>query len=510
MESIANKKKIAKNTVMLYFRQILILLVSLYSVRVVLNTLGAMDYGIYNVVAGVVTMFTFLSTSMAAASQRFFSFSLGQNDIEGLKKIFCITLEIYLILIAIVVLFAETIGLWFVNNKLVIPAERMNAARWVYHFAIIAFIINLFSAPFMALIISHEDMSIYAYVSIIEALLKLAVVFLLGVFRIDKLILYGLLLCAVTSAVTLLYYLHCKIKYKESSFRFVWDKKLFSEIASFSGWCLFGSTAGIFKNQITNILLNIYFGPVVNAARSIALNVSNAVTSFASNFNMAVRPQIIKSYSAGDKKDTFALVYQSTKLSYFLLWVFMCPLFLEMNYVLTLWLKNVPDMTVIFTRLILIEVLFDSISYPMQSLSQASGKMKLYQSIVGGVLLLNLPFSYFVLKLGGNAYAVQFVAIAIAVIALALRIAINRILTGLACLDFINKSILPCVFVSAFSCALPFFIYKTMAEGFVRLAFVVISSTVSLIVFALLLGLSKAEKNYAFNLISNKLRKKQI
>ena len=370
----------------------------------------------------------------------------------------------------------------------------MSAAVFVFQFATLAFSANLFSTPFLALIIAHEDMNVYAYVSVTEALLKLSAVFLLQISKSDRLILYGMLLAVVSVIVAILYIAWCKIKYSESAFHFLWERKIFIEIASFSGWCLFGSSAGVAKNQLSNVLINIFFGPEVNAARAIAYNVNNAVISFAANFNTAVRPQIIKSYSIGDKNSTFELVFQSTKLSYFLLWIFMCPLFLEIDFVLELWLKNVPDMTVVFTQLILIECMCDSISYPMQSLSQASGKMKLYQSVVGGILLLNFPISYIVLKNGVSAYAVQYIAILIAFTALILRIAINKILTGLNISCFFAHAILPCVLVSVLSCVPPFLIHHFMSDGFLRLVFVVLVSTICTALFSYSLAISKYER----------------
>lgn len=501
MNQVSNKGRIVKNTLMLYFRQALILLVSLYSVRAVLDILGAEDYGVYNVVAGTVTMFNFLSTAMATSAQRFYSFSLGRKDFERLKKIFCSTLEIYAILIFFVVLLSESFGLWFVENKLVIPAERLKSALIVYQFAILTFILGLFSAPFMALIISHEDMSIYAYISIIEAFLKLASVFLLRFLNFDKLILYGILITFVTFVVASIYFFYCRIKYKETKFSFIWDKKIFKEISFFSGYCLFGAGAGIVKNQIINIFLNISFGPIVNAARGIAMNVNSAVMSFSSNFNMAVRPQIVKNYSVGNRDETFKLVFQSTKMSFLLLFVLLLPLFLEMNYVLTLWLKNIPDMTVTFTRLILIEFIFDAFSYPLQSLSQASGKMKLYQSVIGGTLLLNLPFAYISLKSGLSAYSVQFVAIFIGLLAFILRVFINSYLTGLKTKDYFLKSILPCFFTAVCSCVLPFAVYFL----FDSLIFVVVASVLSIAVFGLGICLNKNERKNLFNTINRKI-----
>lgn len=340
----SSSKRIAKNTLMLYFRQILIMLVSLYTVRVILNTLGAVDYGIYNVVAGVVTMFGFLSGAMATASQRYFAFEMGRGNKEGLRKVFCITFTIYILLALIILLLAETIGLWFVNHKLVISEERIVAARWIYQFAVLSFMVSLLTTPYMAAIIAHENMKIYAYMSVVDAVLKLGIVYVLQILPYDKLIVYGALLLTVTGISTAVYRLYCKSRYSECHYRFEWDKNLYREILSYSGWNLFGASIGIVKNQIINILLNMFFGPLVNAARGIAAQVNGAVTSFSGNFSTAMRPQIIKSYAAQNHDETIKLVQRGCKGTFFLMYLFALPLMIETPYVLTLWLKQPPDM----------------------------------------------------------------------------------------------------------------------------------------------------------------------
>ncbi len=505
MENQVNRKQILRNTLMLYFRQILIMLVSLYTVRVVLNTLGAEDYGIYNVVAGVITMFEFINSAMASASQRFFSYDLGQNNEKGLRSTFTITLEIYLFIIILVVIFAETVGLWFVKNKLVIPVERLNSALIIFQFAIISFIVTLVSAPFMALIIAHENMSIYAYVSILEVMLKLLIVVLLKVFPVDKLVLYGILLCCVTTIVTSVYIAYCRVKYREIRFLFIWNPSLLKQIISFTGWNLFGTTAEIVKNQITNILLNLFFGPVVNAARGISCQVNNAVTSFASNFSTAVRPQIIKNYSKGNKEEALQLVYETSKYTFFLMILILEPLILEMNVLLKIWLKNVPDLTLIFTRLILIEILIDSMCYSLQSLSQATGKMRLYQSVVGGVILLNLPISYFLLRIGCNEYSVQFVAIVISFLAFILRIVICKILAGLSIKKFFLKTILPCYLVLLISLPIPLILYFLIKNEILNFVIIVFISIICIISSVYFIGLSKSEKSKLRSWIKSKI-----
>lgn len=296
-EMSSNTTRIAKNTLMLYFRQILIMLVSLYTVRVVLETLGAEDYGIYNVVAGVVTMFGFLSNSMAGASQRYLSFEIGRGDFERLKTIFSLSLTIFILIAVIIVLLAETVGLWFITNKLIIPSERRIVAYWVYQFSIISFVFTILTTPYMASIIAHEDMNIYAYVSIVEAMLKLGIVFVLNIIPFDKLQIYGILLCITTFINTAIYRIICTAKYKECQFKIYWNNILFKDIIGYTGWTLLGVLADIFKKQAITILLNQMFNPLVVAARSIAFTITGAVNSFFNQFMMALRPQIVKSYA---------------------------------------------------------------------------------------------------------------------------------------------------------------------------------------------------------------------
>lgn len=502
-------KRIAKNTLMLYFRQILIMLVSLYTVRVVLNVLGAEDYGIYNVVAGVVTMFSFLSGAMATASQRYFSFDLGRGDNEHLKTIFSVTFQIYVLIAVIVVILAETVGLWFVNHKLIIPAERMTAANWIFQAAIVSFLLTLITTPYMASIIAHENMNVYAYVSIIEAGLKLGIVFLLKVLPYDKLIVYGLLLATVALINTSIYRLFCYKHYAECKFQFVKDGKLFKEIVSYSGWNLFGGTSSVAKIQLINILLNLFFGPLVNAARSVAVQVSNVVSSFSQNFSLALRPQIIKSYANNEISECESLVIKGSKFTFFLMFIFTCPLIIELPTVFKLWLKIVPEYSITFTRLLLIEILIDSLSYPIMTLSQATGKIKLYQSVVGGLQFMNLPISYIVIKLGGQSYSVMIIGIVLSVIATAARLIIVKRIAHFRIGVFITKVILPCCCVSIFAISLPLLIhYLILNEEKLLLTVLNIIFTClfeACVIFSL--GFSKIEKINFLSKLKEKVRR---
>ncbi len=504
MPSVNNTNRIAKNTLMLYFRQILIMLVSLYTVRVVLNVLGAEDYGIYNVVAGVVTMFTFLTNSMATASQRYFSFDLGMKDFDSLKKTFNLTLIIYFFVGCFILIIAETIGLWFVKNKLVLPENRLDVAIWIYHFSIISFFLTIMTAPFLADIVAHEDMSIYAYVSIVEAFLKLLSVYLLQICSIDKLWLYSLLLLIIAFINTTIYRIICRIKYEECKYYFYWNFAEIKAMTSYVGWNLIGNTAAVFKNQLVSILLNQFFNPVVNAARGLALNVNNVLISFSANFSTALNPQIVKQYAANEKEEMYALVYKGCKLTYFLMWILSLPFIVEVQFVLNLWLKNIPEYTISFTRLVLVDSLITSLSYPLMSAAQASGRIKIYQIVVGGIQLLNLPISYLVLRFGAIPESVMIVSVIISLIALLLRIIIVNNLVGLSVAEYIMNTIVPIIFVSVFSMMAAIFIHKIFSKIYFGELFSIIVIVFSTILFIILFGLTKQDRSELIGIIKRR------
>jgi O-antigen/teichoic acid export membrane protein len=469
--------------------------ISLYTVRVILNILGIVDYGVYNVVAGIVTMFGFLSGAMATASQRFFSFEMGRGDHDKLQKTFCMSMSIYMLIALVVLVLAESVGLWFVIAKLVIPKNRMHAALWVYQFSIMSFLATLITTPYIAVIIARENMDVYAYVSILESLLKLAVVFFLRISRFDSLVLYGILIFFVTLIVSSLFIFTCRKRYPESRFYFYWDTSMFKTLFSYTGWNLFGASSGIAKNQAINILLNLYFGPSVNAARGIATQVSGAVASFSQNFSIAVRPQIIKKYAAGEKEEMMKLVFLSSKLTSFLMYVFVLPLYLEMPMVMLLWLGQIPAHVVAFTRLILIDTLIDSISYPLMTASQATGKIKLYQATIGSINLLNLPVSWIALQLGAVPEIVFVIMVIITVIAFIVRLLIIKRLCVFSIKNYWKSVIVPVSLVSIFGAIGPIFISSRFSFGIARMFATLIVSTLTISVFILFLGLNRNERH---------------
>lgn len=485
---------VTKNTLMLFFRQILILAVNLFTVRIVLQILGKVDYGIYNVVAGVVTSLGFLTNSMALASQRYFSIDIASGDDEKLNRTFIVTMLIYLTLGIIVILIAETIGLWFVNSKLNIDIVRMNAANLIYQFAVISFLMSVFVAPFMAMIIAHEDMSAYAYISIFEAIGKLGLTFLLSIISYDKLIIYGLLQMFLSAMVFLLYSGYSFRKYNALKIKYYSDLGLFKEIWSFSFWNMIGSCVGVVKNQITNIMLNIFFGPIINTSRALALQIYIAVTSFAQNFTTAMRPVVIKEYSQGNKNVAFDNVMLGCRITFYLMYIIILPLVIEMKFVLQFWLGNLPEHVVIFTQLILIDALIDSLGYQIMTLAQATGKIRGYQIVVGSVLLLNLPISYLLIRNGASPVAVFIVSIVLTVFAAVIRLIVLKIISGFLIMEFMKNVIFPCLVIVGLSLPIPISLSIYMNEGFTNFIFIFLVCEVEIILGVWLFGLSHAEK----------------
>jgi O-antigen/teichoic acid export membrane protein len=506
--SSQNNKRIAKNTLMLYFRQILILLVSLYTVRVVLEVLGVEDYGIYNVVAGLVTLFSFLSGTMASATQRFFSFALGKKDTEQLKKIFSVNIAIYIGIAILAILLLETLGLWFLTEKLELPAERFEAARFIYHFAVFTFTVSILTSPFMAIIIAHEDMHIYAYVSIVEALLKLGVVFLLMYIDIDKLELYGILLFTVAVINAFIYITIAIRKYDECQFRkFYWDKFLVQEIIDFTGWTLFGQISTVVRNQAVTILINQTFNPVVVASRTIALSISGYIGVFANNFNTSLYPPIIKSYSSNNKKDMFSLIFNGSKLTFFLMWIIALPLLLEMEMVLSIWLKNVPPDAVLFTQLTIIESLILAISLPIATAARAPGKMKIYELTLGIIQLSIFFLSWVFLKMGYPAYSVFVIAIFINVVMFFVRLFIVSKMIELPITQFMYKVSFPVLGIILFSAVPSNILQRILPEGLIYSTIIVFFSLIISAIVMYYVGLDSIMRAKVRSFIKTKAQK---
>ena len=408
-----NTKRIARNTAFLYIRMLLLMGVAFYTSRVVLNALGVEDFGIYNVVGGVVAMFSFLTGTFTSATQRFLNYEMGLGNQQRLREIFSMSITLNVMIVVLIIGALEVVGLWFINHKLVIPSGRLVAAHWVFQFSLLAMAVTIVSTPYNALIIAHERMDVFAYISIVEAVLKLVVALVISFCGGDKLIVYAFLILLVALVVRVIYSFYCKRKFPECRYKFYWDRKLFREMGSFAGWNLYGNFAFVMVTQGLNMLLNMFFGPAVNAARAIAVQVQTAIQGFATNFTLAVNPQITQNCAQGKWNEMFNLVCFSAKYAFFLLLILITPVLLETEILLKIWLKQVPDYAVVFVRLMLIQLLLAIIIYPLQTSIHATGKMKLYQLLTGSLTLLNIPISYLLLCLGMDATVVFWVNIVI-------------------------------------------------------------------------------------------------
>lgn len=465
-----NTKRIAKNTLMLYGRMLFSMVVSLYTSRVVLNTLGVEDYGIQNVVGGFVTMFSIISSSLSSSVSRFLTFELGKGDINRLKRVFSTSMIIHIGLVIIVVIAAETIGIWFVNHKMVIPPERMYAANWVFQASVATFCFGLLSTPYNASIISHEHMGAFAYIGILEVCLKLGIILFVAhsPWNFDRLIVYSLLLLAVSISIRYAYWIYCRRHFEECRIRLIWDKNFIKELGAFAGWNFIGCSAALLKVQGVNILLNLTFGPIVNAASGIANTIKSAVGGFSGNFMTALNPQITKSFAANDLKYSFSLAERGSRFSFYIMFLFALPLCLETDFILTLWLKQYPEHTVNFARLTLILSLSDIISNTLITLLAATGKIRNYQLIVGGVLMLNFPLSYLALKLGFSPESTYIIAIIISVCCMVLRLLLLHKQTGFSIRSFFLKVYLNVIIVAFLSIIIPIIIHCIMNEGYLR------------------------------------------
>lgn len=468
--------------------------VSLYTSRVVLNILGVEDFGIYNVVGGFVTMLGFLNSSMASATQRFLAFEIGRNDKTKLRNVFVMSINVHFLIAFITFLLAETVGLWFVNTQLTIPVERMTAARWVYQFSIYTFLVSIISVPYNAIIIAHERMNIFAWVSIIEVSVKLFIVFMLQWFGYDKLIFYSVLMFAVSLLTRSIYGIYCSINFRYNKFLIYWDNKLFNKMLTFSGWNLLVDLGYTLNGQGVNILLNIFFGPVVNAARGIAYQLIGLLNGFVRNFQMAINPQIIKLYASNKNKKFENLVYQGTKYSFFLLFIISFPVLLETESILGLWLKKVPEYSVIFTQLIIINILIESLSGLLTTAVQATGKIKNYQGITGAIMVLIIPTSYILFKLKFTPEAAFWVGIFFSCIIFILRMIIFMKLLNANLSNFFSQVIYKIIIVVLISMVIPLVSKVIIADSNFKFLIVCFITFFWTIISIYIFGLLEEEK----------------
>ena len=504
----SDNKRLAKNTGFLYIRLLFNLSVALYTSRIVIKELGASDYGIYGVVGGIVTMFTVLSYAMTSSIGRFLSVDLAKGDTGHLRKVFSTSVIIQLLLSLIVLIIIETAGVWFVNYKMVIAPERLTAANWVLQCAVVTFILNMVSIPYNAAIVSHEKMNAFAYISILETTLKLGIAYFLALKIYDSLITYAVLtmLCAVI--IRSVYASYCTRNFQECKFEFTFERNIFSDLFSFSGWNFIGAMASALKNQGVNILMNLFFGTIINASQSLANQILVAVQSFAQNFMTALNPQIIKSYSVEDMSRTRSLVMTGARLSFYLLLTLSIPIIVTAPQLMHLWLTDVPESAVLFVRMVLILGMSDMLSNTLLTANQASGDIKKYQLIVGTLQLLNFPIIYIAYKCGASAVAAYYIGIIISQISLFVRVYLVKGYIGLGFMEYVNNVYWRSLGVSIASFLPIYFLYSWVPQniwGILITGFISVCWTLAI---ASTLGCTASERNTLGNYLQKFMNKK--
>ena len=493
-EHSRDTKRIAKNTGYLYVRMLITLLISLYTSRLVLDELGITDYGIYNVVGGLITIFSFINGSMAQASQRFITFEVGTGNISELNKIFSTCVYIHILLACVIILLGETVGLWYVYNVAVIPPDRFTSALWIYQCSIIVSCATVVTVPYNALIIAHERMSAFAYLAIVETVLKLGIVYILIVLPFDRLITYGVLMAAVAVLMRFLYGAYSSRLFPETKLMRSFDLAYLRSMGGFAGWSFFGSIAAVGYSQGLNLLLNFFFNPAINAARGVAVTVQSVLRNFSSNFQVAVNPQITKSYAVGDMKYMHSLIYRASLFSFFLFFLFALPVFLEIDTLLSIWLVETPEYTSIFIRILLVISSVELLASPLNVSAQATGGIRTYEVATGVILLLIVPISYVVLRLSPkpeNAFMIFLLQVCIAQVA---RLFMIKKKIGLSLRQYIGKVVIRIILVSAVAAIIPVAVHMNVGERILRLICVTVSCVTFTPGVIYLFGLNKSEQ----------------
>ncbi len=502
-----SNKRIAKNTALLYLRMIVMMIISLYTSRVILKALGVVDMGIYNVVGSIVTSLSFINSSMSIAVQRFLTFEMGQKNASNINKTFNMSIHIHAIIALIIIAIACTLG-YLLLDTLNIPIERADAAKYVYHISIITCSLGIIRVPFNAAIIAYERMNVYAYLSIFDAITALLIAYLLTICSSDRLELYATLHLVSTVFTSACYTAYCYRKFKDLSPRLIWDNKIFKKLIGFASWSTMGELSWVFTLQGVGFVLNIFFGPIVNTARGIAAQVQAAVMKFVSSFQTAVNPQITKRYAAKETESMYTLVFRSTNFSYYLILILSLPIILKMEYILDLWLGDYPSCTPIFCRLILINCMLDTLSNLLASVVKAYGKIRNYQFIVSFMLMLNLPLSYIVLKVGAPAYTTYIIYAAISIALLCVRLLLLKKMINFPVRRFVKTVTLKLITITCIILPLPIIANTLLNNNLASLIAVTAISFFCTTSVIYLIGLEKNEKTYIKTFIQNKLGKK--
>ena len=491
----SNNKTLAKNTLFLYFRMLLTMLIGLYTSRVVINVLGISDYGIYNVIGGIVAIFASLNGAMASASSRYITFYIGRNDQTQLKHIFSILALFHIFIAVIILLLCETIGLWFFYEKMQIPSDRMNVAFWLLQFSYASAFLSVINTPYTSLIVGREKMDIYAYISVFDSLAKLIIVLLISYSPIDKLLFYGFFLFVIQFVDFILYRVYCRRRFPESIMTLNINRGLVKEIICYSGWSLFGNLAFAANTQGVNLLLNMFFGPVVNAARGVAVQVNNLINSFVSNYQMALNPQIVKNFASENFNRMHTLMFASARYGYFLLFFIMLPIFFESDILLKLWLKIVPEDTVVFLRLILCTCLINCLANSWTVAAGAIGKVKKLNIIVGSLLLAVIPISYIFFKMGFSALTVFLIHLVITFFCLVIRVLLFYKAINMKMASYVKQVIIPIFCSSVIALVFPFVVYLNMNQSWTRFFIITAVSFFWSFVCIWYVGLKKEERS---------------
>ena len=495
-------RRIARNSVYMSIRMTVVLLVTLYTTRVVLHVLGVTDFGVYNIVCGFVSMFAFLNTSMSNGIQRFFNFELGRNETEGVRDVYNMALFIQVILVVIVLVLTETVGLWYLQNKMNIPADRVCAANWIFQFSVLSFVFLILQVPYSAAIMAHERMDYYAIVGVLDAVLKLLIAIALPYVAADRLVIYGALLAMISVVNFFLYYVYAKRRFSEIRLQLCFHKEVFRRMMSFSGWNILGSFSHMMKEQGINLVLNLFFGPVVNAARGVAAQVNAGLESFVQNVSIPVRPQIVQSYATGNTERTIKLMYSASKLSCLLLYLLALPIIYETDFILKLWLAdNVPAHTATFLVITIAVSFLNSLNAAVSSVVHASGKMRNYQVFCSLAVLLAVPLAYVVLRLGYSAECAIWMSFLSMLLAQGVALIILKTIVDFSIADYLRLILWPLVLIVLVTCWVPHIVHLLVQPGFVRFALTCVVSVVTVSLAAYSLALNATEKDLVNGMI---------
>ena len=508
-----NNKRIAKNTLLLYVRMLFMMVIGLYTSRVILDKLGEVDFGIYNVVGGFVTMFTVISGAMTTATQRFLSFEIGKGKDGNVKGIFSTMIYIHLFLAFIVLLFGEVVGVWFLNTHMNFPAGRYEAANWVFQLSLLVFVLNVINVPYNGALIAYEKMSAFAYFSIFDAIFKLAICYVITLTPFDKLVVYAVLMAVIQVALLAMYFFYCRVKFNDCRFTGKFNREYGKNVGSFVGWNLIGSLAGVAKEQGVNVVLNMFFGPAVNAARGVAYQVLSKLNGFVTNFQMAMNPQIIKNYASGEKENMYKLVFRGAKLSYLLLLTLSLPVVIEAPLILGIWLKEVPNYTVIFLQIAIFTSMLNALSNPLIVSMHASGKVRDYQIVVGCLSLLTLPIVYVAFKMGAEPYMAMIIAFVIELACHFARLYMLVRSIEFPMWRFVKDVTLRVLAITVVAMVLPILAYQNINITVLRFMTVCLLSLVSTIGFGYYLGFNRNDrltiKVKVISIINNKILKRK-